>query len=107
MGTHLRKNRNRILNQYSLVERDDTYPNETESGILRGKDLSEPEWSSEEEEEDDEEEEEGEEEGDDDEEMEDGEEEEEEKIHVVKAPGSLDISKTAFTYLKIAFLNKQ
>ncbi|XP_035709352.1 dynein regulatory complex subunit 5 [Folsomia candida] len=107
VGTHLRKNRNRILNQYSLVERDDTYPNETESGILRGKDLSEPEWSSEEEEEDDEEEEEGEEEGDDDEEMEDGEEEEEEKIHVVKAPGSLDISKTAFTYLKIAFLNKQ
>lgn len=33
VGTHLRKNRNRILGQYSLVERDDHYPNETESDL--------------------------------------------------------------------------
>jgi hypothetical protein len=54
----LRKNRNRLGGQYSLVERDDHYPNEQESGIIfemEDLELTEPEWDEEEEEEDDEE----------------------------------------------------
>lgn len=102
VGTHLRKNRNRILNQYSLMERDDTYPNETESGILVEKEIEvliEPEWSSEEEEEEEGEDEEEEDECEEDEEEDgeemDGEEEEDDiQVQVVKAPGSLDMSKT-------------
>jgi hypothetical protein len=86
VGMHLRKNRNKIINQYSLLERDDTYPDETESGIIEKDPLNEPVWSSEEEDEGEEEEE------DEEEEEEDADEENEEEnkeIKVVKAPGPM------------------
>ena len=81
IGRRLGKNRNRVHNQYYLIDRDDVYPNEKESGLLE--EPEEPEWTDEEEDE-----------------MEKleveeaGKKEESGEMVVVKSPGEIKLSKT-------------
>lgn len=92
LGMYLKKNRNRIQHFHSLIDKDDTYPNEVESGLV-AEGLAEPLWSDEEDEEDDEDEEE-EDEGDENEDG-NGSEEGDEHIEVLKSPEPLHPSLAA------------